>query len=86
MAAPSIYEEENLSRRSNENEIFLLKEGLLLNVLIHSYLQVSFSQTSTYLITCAQHRKIKKGKHLGFCLLCGYIGITDQLERGRVLN
>ena len=48
----------NLFWHTDENATFLLKEGLLLNVLLHSYLIVLFSQISTYLITSyAQNRK-----------------------------
>lgn len=69
----------NLFWHTDENATFLLKEGLLLNVLLHSYLIVLFSQISTYLITSyAQNRK-KKKKTLTLTYSVA-VKITDNLE------
>lgn len=67
----------NLFWHTDENATFLLKEGLLLNVLLHSYLIVLFSQISTYLITSyAQNRKKNP---LTFTYYVA-VKITDNLE------
>lgn len=66
----------NLFWHTDENATFLLKEGLLLNVLLHSYLIVLFSQISTYLTSYAQNRKKKT---LTFTYYVA-VKITDNLE------
>lgn len=67
----------NLFWHTDENVTFLLKERLLLNVLLHSYLIVLFSQISTYLITSyAQNRKKTP---LTFTYYVA-VKITDNLE------
>lgn len=74
----------NLFWHTDENVTVLLKEGSLLNVLLHSCLVVLFSQISTYLITSyAQNRKKKNPLTFTYYVA---VKITDNLEKWCLIN